>query len=95
MQDVSFTLPRLGQRFSHLNLKAQVDNRNLRLSEGKFKDLDGSATIAAQVSFKDPQSLSAELNLNVRNFPVRRSGVMMGRADANINVVAKTESRRD
>jgi translocation and assembly module TamB len=88
--DVSFTLPRLGQRFSHLNLKAQVDNRTLRLSEGKFKDLDGSATLAAQVSFKDPQSISAELNLNVRNFPVRRSGVMMGRADADINVVGKT-----
>lgn len=88
LQDVSFTLPQLGQRFSHLNLKATLDNRTLRLSEGKFKDLDGSASIAAQVSFDRPDAWQAELNLNVRNFPVRKSGVMMGRADANIKATA-------
>jgi len=89
LHDVSFTLPQLGQRFSHLNMKALVDKRSLRLSEGRFNDLDGSASIAAQVSFDKPEYWLGELNLNARNFPVRKSGVMMGRADAGVKVAAK------
>lgn len=90
LEDVSFTLPRLGQRFSHLNMKAALNGNTLRLSDGKFRDLDGSASIAAQLTFDRPDAWSAELNLNVRNFPVRKSGVMMGRADANVKAVAKS-----
>jgi len=94
LDDLSFTLPRLGQRFSHLHMKAKVDQRALRLSEGRFHDLDGSASIAAQVSLDNPEAWTAELNLNVRNFPVRKSGVMMGRADADVNVAAKVSTER-
>jgi hypothetical protein len=88
LDDVSFTLPRLGQRFSHLNLKVGLDGTNLRLSEGRVKDLDGSATIAALVQMPSLDDIRAEVNLNARNFPLRNSGVIMGRADLDAKIKA-------
>jgi autotransporter translocation and assembly factor TamB len=89
LQDVSLTLPRMGQRFSHVHLKAAVDGRTLRLAEGRVRDLDGSATLAAQLTLESATAWTAEVNLNARNFPLRKSGVVVGRADAGANIVAK------
>ena len=88
LDDVSFTLPRLGQRFSHLNLKVALDGTTLRLSEGRVKDLDGSATIAALVQIPSLDDITAEVNVNARNFPLRNSGVIMGRADLDAKLKA-------
>jgi autotransporter translocation and assembly factor TamB len=93
LDDVSLTLPRLGQRFSHLHLKVALDGTTLRLSEGRVKDLDGSATIAALVQMKTLDDIRAEVNLNARNFPLRKSGVIMGRADLDTKI--KAEMLRD
>ena len=89
LADVSFTLPRLGQRFSHLNLKVALDGTTLRLSEGRVKDLDGSATIAALVQIPTLDNITAEVNVNARNFPLRNSGVIMGRADLDAKLKAE------
>ena len=94
LDDVSFTLPRMGQRFAHLNLKVTLDGRTLRLSEGKVRDLDGSATLAALVTLNALDAWRAELNLNARNFPLRKSGVMMGHTDVDAHVVADTNRER-
>jgi autotransporter translocation and assembly factor TamB len=88
LDDVSFTLPRLGQRFSHLNLKVGLDGTTLRLSEGRVKDLDGSATVAALVQIPSLSNITAEVNVNARNFPLRNSGVIMGRADLDAKIKA-------
>lgn len=95
LDDVSMTLPRLGQRFSHVHLKAIVDGNTLRLSEGKVRDLDGSATLAALVTLRSLDAWRAELNLNARNFPLRKSGVMMGRTDVDAKVVADMTPERN
>lgn len=88
LDDVSFTLPRLGQRFSHLNLKVMLDGDTLRLSEGRVKDLDGSATVAALVQIPTLDNIRAEVNVNARNFPLRNSGVILGRADLDAKLKA-------
>jgi len=94
LEDVSLTLPRMGQRFAHLNLKASLDGKTLRLSEGKVRDLDGTATLAALVTLDTLDAWRAELNLNARNFPLRKSGVMMGHTDVDARVVADTNRER-
>jgi autotransporter translocation and assembly factor TamB len=94
LEDVSLTLPRMGQRFSHVHLKAQLDGRTLRLSEGKIRDLDGSASIAALLNLQALDAWNAEVNVHARNFPMRNSGVMMGRADADAKVVARSTPQR-
>ncbi|MET0389168.1 MAG: translocation/assembly module TamB domain-containing protein [Polyangiales bacterium] len=94
LEDVSLTLPRLGQRFSHVYLKAQLDGRTLRLSDGKVRDLDGTANLAALLTLESLDAWRAEINLNARNFPLRNSGVIMGHADADANVVAETTTSK-
>jgi autotransporter translocation and assembly factor TamB len=86
LQDLSFTLPRLGQRFSHLNLKAALAGRRVRISEGQVRDLDGRATFDAQLTLPSADAWDGELNLSVHNFPVRTNGVMTGRTDASVHV---------
>lgn len=88
LNDVSLTLPRLGQRFSHVHVQASVDGSTLRLSEGRVKDLDGSASIAALLKLESMERWRAEVNLNARNFPLRKSGLILGRADANAHIEA-------
>jgi autotransporter translocation and assembly factor TamB len=90
LDDVSFTLPRLGQRFSHLYVKASVDGRSLRLQNGKVRDLDGSASLAARLTLNSAKDWTAEVNMNARNFPLRKTGVIMGHADADARIVART-----
>jgi autotransporter translocation and assembly factor TamB len=89
LDDVSFTLPRLGQRFSHLHLKVSLEGTTLRLSEGRVKDLDGSATLAALIQMPTLDDIRAEVNVNARNFPLRNSGVIMGRADLDAKIKAE------
>jgi translocation and assembly module TamB len=86
LEDVSFTLPRLGQRFAHLNLKGNLSGRKVRLSEGKVRDLDGRASFDAQFILPSGDAWDADLNVHLRKFPVRKSGVIMGRADANATI---------
>jgi hypothetical protein len=94
LDDVSLTIPRAGQRFSHLHLKASLEGSTLRLSEGRVKDLDGSATVAALIQLETLDVWHAELNLNARNFPLRNSGVIMGRADLNAKAKANLTRER-
>ncbi|HEX4351303.1 MAG TPA: translocation/assembly module TamB domain-containing protein, partial [Polyangiales bacterium] len=90
LDDVSFTLPRLGQRFSHLNMKALLANRKLRIEDGNVRDLTGTASFSAQLSLTSADAWNADVNLKARGFPVRKSGVMMGRADLDAKVQAKS-----
>lgn len=94
LQDVSLTIPRLGQRFSHVHLVARVDGSTLRLSEGRVRDLDGSASIAALIELKSLDVWRAEVNLNARNFPLRKTGLILGRADADANITAQMTRER-
>jgi autotransporter translocation and assembly factor TamB len=94
LDDVSLTIPRLGQRFSHLHLQATVDGSTVRLSEGRVKDLDGSASIAALLKLRSLDEWRAEINLNTRNFPLRKTGLILGRVDATAHIAAAMTRER-
>ena len=88
LSDVSLTLPRLGQRFAHVNARALLEEKSLRLSDVRMRDLGGSVSMAALLTWVSRDAWHAELNLNARNYPLRRTGVVMGHTDVDARVLA-------
>jgi len=91
LSDVSFTLPRMGQRFAHINFDAEIKGNTLQIEHGRVRDLTGSTDYRALVRVDKPDAWQAEIEANAHNFPVRKDGVMLGHADAKLNLAARAE----
>lgn len=91
MQDVSLTLPRLGQRFTKVNGSIGINDNKLQIPELVFKDQGGTAKFRATLELATSDEFKLELNAKFDEFPVRKQGVLIGRADASAKL--KVHSR--
>ncbi len=94
LNDASFTLPRQGQRFSRIHAIAVLDGRTLRLSEVEVHDRGGVARVAASFTLESLEAWTAEVDLRAENFPVRRTGILLGRIDADAKAHARSTPER-
>jgi autotransporter translocation and assembly factor TamB len=81
LSDVSLTLPKAGQRLSHIHAIARLEGRTLTLSETRVHDRNGSARISATLHFDSFSAWRADVDVRAQNFPIRPSGVLIGRVD--------------
>jgi autotransporter translocation and assembly factor TamB len=93
LDDVSFTLPRLGQRVSHIHGQLRLDGRTLYLSDTRIRDLDGVARISGTLEMPSLATWRATVDLYTSNFPVRTGGVLVGYVDANAHAVAQASAK--
>lgn len=81
LHDVSFTLPQLGQRFTKINGSVGVIGNRVRIPELTVRDQGGSAKLIAELVMDSLDAWTANLNMKFDDFPVRKQGVLIGRAD--------------
>ena len=93
MKDVSLTLPRLGQRFTKVNGSIGINDNKIQIPELELKDQGGSAKFRALLELSTSDEFKVELNAKFDEFPVRKQGVLIGRADATAKI--KVHSRAE
>lgn len=93
LKDVSLTLPKLGQRFTKVNGSIGIADNRIRIPELEVKDQGGTAKFRAELTLETTDAFKVDLNAKFDDFPVRKQGVLIGRADAaaKVHVNAKPE----
>jgi TamB, inner membrane protein subunit of TAM complex len=86
MKDVSLTLPKLGQRFTKVNGSIGIADNRVQIPELELKDQGGTAKFRAELALETTDAFKVELNAKFDSFPVRKQGVLIGRADAKAKV---------
>ncbi|HKU41832.1 MAG TPA: translocation/assembly module TamB domain-containing protein, partial [Polyangiales bacterium] len=94
MRDVSLTLPRLGQRFTKVNGKIGIADNRLQIPELEVRDQGGTAKFRAELQLDTTKAFNVDLHAKFDDFPVRKQGVMMGRAKANVHVRVQNTPER-
>ena len=92
LDNVSFTLPRAAQRFSNMHAEASLSGRTLRLEELEVHDLGGVARAQASLTLPSLAAWHAEIELQASDFPVRKSGMLVGYVDADASVEARSDA---
>ncbi len=96
MNDVSLTLPNLGQRLTKVNGKVEIADNRVRIPELALRDQGGTAKFRAELELESTKAFNVDLSAKFDDFPVRNKGVLMGRADAAAKVNVKaTEAQTD
>lgn len=86
MKDLSMTLPKLGQRFTKVNGTVAIADNRVRIPELEVRDQGGSAKFRAELELDSTDAFKVDLNAKFDDFPLRKQGVLIGRADAAAKV---------
>ncbi|HKP63303.1 MAG TPA: translocation/assembly module TamB domain-containing protein [Polyangiales bacterium] len=94
MNDVSLTLPKLGQRFTKVNGKIAINDNRLQIPEFDLRDQGGSAKFKAELVLDTVESWQVNASAKFRDFPVRKLGVLIGRANADADVKVNATAKQ-
>jgi hypothetical protein len=90
MKDVSLTLPKLGQRFTKVNGSIGINDNKIQIPELEVKDQGGTAKFRATLELDTSDAFKVDLNAKFDKFPLRKRGVLIGRADAAAKVTVNS-----
>jgi autotransporter translocation and assembly factor TamB len=88
---VTATLGEAGQRFERASGKIALNGRDLHVYPTKIHDRNGTLELTGDLEMIDMQHWRAALEAKAKDFPVRRSGVMVARFGGKLGVSAKVD----
>ncbi len=94
LEDAELTATALAQPLHGVRGRFELQGRRLRIERFEARDRDGVLRLDGRVDLRGPMDLDTQLNVFVKNFPLRQQGQVVATTTAHAKIDAKLSSAR-